>query len=373
MFNPWIQYNSEWSFQITRLLGEAGQGGGEAHELLRLVNKIRLGNVEDWYQEFSKLAGETEMKADGAIAKGHRATARNHYCRATSYYRAADLFLDIDDSRKLSNYQKSISCFKRAAPFFSPSIESVEIKFEGASLPGYFALPHENSRTKHPAVLYVAGVDVLKEILFFLGGFEALSRGLALLVMDGPGQGETLRLKEIPSRHDYERPVAAAVDYLEQRSEVDPTKIAIVGRSFGGYYGARAAAFEKRIKACVLFGALYDAVDFYETYRRLSERRQRHLHWLVGAKDEMDARKQFAKFNLAGVAERITCPTLVIHAKGDTFVPVSHAYRVFSEISGPKQQRIIESGEPGSVHCQYDNFPEILPFIFDWVADELAK
>jgi hypothetical protein len=30
---------------------------------------------------------------------------------------------------------------------------------------------------------------------------------------------------------------------------------------FGGYYASRAAAFEKRLSACAIFGALYDGVD----------------------------------------------------------------------------------------------------------------
>ncbi len=240
-------------------------------------------------------------------------------------------------------------------------------------MPGYLALPRATPGEKLPAVIYVAGADVLKEMLFFLGGMQALDRGLALLVMDGPGQGETLRLSGIPSRYDYERPVAAAVDYLEKRSEIDAGRLAIVGRSFGGYYGARAAAFEKRFKACALFGAMYDGLDFYNSYCRLSSRRQHHLHWMIGTKDPAEARKRFAKFNLADVVGKITCPTLVVHAKDDTIVPVWHAQRTFEGILGPKTQRIIESGEPGSVHCQYDNFPEIPPFIFDWLADRLAN
>ena len=371
MFNPWIKENVEWSFQITRLIGEASQGGGEAHELLRIVNQMRLGNSEDWHDSFFKLAEETENLAIESISGGHKVTARSHYLRACNYFRASELLLEPGDPRKNEMFRRSIACFEKAAVLFNPPIEKINITFEGDSLTGYFATPWEGGSKSNPVVFYIAGADVYKEALFFLGGTEALRRGLALIVVDGPGQGETLRLKGIPSRFDYERPVSVILDYLQSRPEVDPERIAIVGRSFGGYYAARAVAFEKRVKACVLFSALYDALEFYDSYSRVSARRQRHMHWLVGANSENEARQKLAKFNLHKVVDKITCPTLIIHSEDDFFVPVSHAHRVFEEISGPKELKVIKSGEPGSVHCQYDLFPQILPYIFDWIKDRL--
>jgi hypothetical protein len=40
--------------------------------------------------------------------------------------------------------------------------------------------------------------------------------------------------------------------------EVDPKRIALTGISFGGYLAPRAAAFEKRIKACIANSGIYD-------------------------------------------------------------------------------------------------------------------
>jgi hypothetical protein len=54
------------------------------------------------------------------------------------------------------------------------------------------------AQSENPAVTYMAAADVPKEALFFLTAAEALKRGLALLVFDRPGQGEILRLQNVP-------------------------------------------------------------------------------------------------------------------------------------------------------------------------------
>ncbi|MCC6192747.1 MAG: alpha/beta hydrolase [Anaerolineales bacterium] len=373
MFNPWIQEHVEWSFQITRLLGEASQGGGEAHELLRLVSQMRLGQANDWYESFFGLAEQLRGLAEEAEEGSHRATARSHYLRACNYYRASELLLEAGDERRRGAFDNARASFARAAPLFDPPIEPVTIPFDGMSLPGYFCLPSEGRQARNPAVLYIAGADVYKETLLFLGGAEALRRGFALLMMDGPGQGEMIRLHNVRAQPDYDRPAGAALGFLQSRPEVDAGRLAIVGRSFGGYYGARTAAFDDRVKACVLFGALYDALKFYEGYARISSRRQRYMQWLVGADgDDAAARQCLAQFNLSGIVERIRCPTLVVHAEDDPFVAVSEAQQVYDELGGPKAIRLIKSGEPGSAHCQYDDFPRTLSHIFDWLRDQLG-
>jgi len=42
-------------------------------------------------------------------------------------------------------------------------------------------------------------------------------RGLACLIVDGPGNGESIRFRGLKLRHDMEVPAGAAVDYLESR------------------------------------------------------------------------------------------------------------------------------------------------------------
>ena len=101
------------------------------------------------------------------------------------------------------------------------------------------------------------GMDNCKEMSVLFAGLEFARRGINTLAIDGPGQGESLRLRNIYARHDYEVPGTAAYEFVAARADVDAQKVVIMGYSFGGYYAPRIAAFETRYAACVCLGALH--------------------------------------------------------------------------------------------------------------------
>ena len=103
--------------------------------------------------------------------------------------------------------------------------------------------------------MLIAGLDSTKEEFFAVENLF-LARGLATFSLDGPGQGETGYSATI--RPDFEAPLAAALDVLCARRDLDGDRIGMLGVSLGGYYAARAAAFEPRVQAVVVSGGPYD-------------------------------------------------------------------------------------------------------------------
>ncbi|MFQ5915158.1 MAG: alpha/beta hydrolase family protein [Nitrospinota bacterium] len=369
LFQFWPE-NRDWSWHLLRPMAEAIYGGGEAQECLRAAAKIQAGEPESWHAEWKSLADRVARLGEEALAKGRTVTARDHNLRASNYYRWAEFFLTPDDSRRLPTYQACVDCFREAGPFLDPPLERVEVPYGGKTLQGYFypgkAGPGEDGKT--PGALYVAGADVLKEELYFLGGKALIERGFSLLVMDGPGQGETLRLQNIASRPDYEVPVGAALDVLGARPEVDPGRLGLIGRSFGGYYATRAAAFEKRVRALVVFGALFSAVELFDDYATI----RGQLQWLTGCSSPGQTRERLKEFTLEGVIDKVSCPVLVIHGEGDHLTPASHARRTFDGLKVEDKELVLYGpDEPGSVHCQYDSFPTTIPHFCDWLAEKL--
>ncbi|MCH7915593.1 MAG: alpha/beta fold hydrolase [Deltaproteobacteria bacterium] len=202
----------------------------------------------------------------------------------------------------------------------------------------------------------------------FLGAREALDRGIACLIFDGPGRGGMLKLKNIKAIPDFEKPVGAAVDYLIRRGDIDPTRIALLGLSMGGYYVARAAAYERRVKACVIHFGCYNAFDdIYEYYPPIRPQ----LRWIVGAESEDGAREALSRFTLAGSIGRIECPLLILHGEDDMITNPQAARRIHDEAECEKQLKVYKSGEPGSIHCGYDRHTEILPLIHDWIRERI--
>jgi dienelactone hydrolase len=89
----------------------------------------------------------------------------------------------------------------------------------------------------------------MKELLYLSHlPAEFRRRGVSTLIVDHPGVGEALRLRNLKTLPETEIPAGAAIDYLQTRSDVDPKCIGIIALSLGGYYAPRAAAFENRLK-----------------------------------------------------------------------------------------------------------------------------
>src|SRR6202011_4054558 len=121
--------------------------------------------------------------------------------------------------------------------------ERISIPYDGITMPGLFRKPVGVERP--PVLLMIPGLDSVKEELQTTAD-HFLRRGVATLAIDGPGQGETEFVRSIEPA--YERPVAAVLDWLARRVDLDSNRVGIFGVSLGGHYAVRAAAFERRLK-----------------------------------------------------------------------------------------------------------------------------
>jgi dipeptidyl aminopeptidase/acylaminoacyl peptidase len=361
--------NPDWAVQTMRLVAEAAYGGADVFECDHVARRIKPDNQESWYNEWNALAQRTEAAGRQSLAEHSSVTGRQRLFRASNYYRHADFFLPGTDERKRTNFIRASACFKDAAKLQLPKIETVQITCEGDIYDGYFCAPSNPKSGRWPAVLMLGGADSLAEELYFFGGSEVLERGIAVLLVDTPGRGSSVRLKKIYSRPDYEVPVKAAIDYLVSRPEVDPDRIGCVGVSMAGYYAPRGTAFEPRIKALVLWCACFDILeDLYEFYPPI----RRQIQWILGATSDKDARTKLKDFNLKGIAQRITCPTLISHGDNDLLMNPAGARRLYDEIGSKDKLFKLWGGEDGgSVHCNYDNWSISIPFMFDWLQKRL--
>jgi dipeptidyl aminopeptidase/acylaminoacyl peptidase len=226
---------------------------------------------------------------------------------------------------------------------------------------------------QRPTVVLFDGMDNAKEMSVIFAGLDFQKRGINTLAIDGPGQSEPLRLRNIHSRHDYEVAGTAAYDYVAARPEVDAKRVAVMGYSFGGYHAPRICAFEKRYAACVAFGAMHASVyEFVKghnpTDARASTASNFQFRWVVGAPDNATALEWSKKFTLDGVADKVECPFLLLHGENDRIVPISAAHKLYAAIgSKNKQFRIFTEQEGGAEHCQVDNRQLGVDFIGDWL------
>jgi len=358
-----------WSFQLVRALSQCQNGGGQIAECLQAAERIVLGDYESWHHEWMRLGNRALEQAEKAMAESHFETARAAYKRAANYIRSAEFFLQAHDPRKLETYLKGIEAFRKGVAMDENPPEVVQISYEHCYMPAYFYKVEGVS--KQPTVIMFGGLDSTAEETYFSIVPYLRERGLAVLTVDGPGQGGALRLNHLVSRPDYEVAGTAALEWALKRDDIDPDRIAIMAWSMGGYMAARMAAFEPRFKACAILGAVYN-------YSAVWDRRPDNhplasiLQHVLGVSSMPEAREKLKQFTLEGVLHRIKCPTFIIHGEEDRQVLVEHAYRVYEELTCEKRLEIVKAETTGAAHCQADNKAMAFP-LFDWLKDKLLS
>ncbi|MFL5038209.1 MAG: alpha/beta hydrolase family protein, partial [Xanthobacteraceae bacterium] len=252
--------NLRWSNAMQIVKGMVPWAAAAMGEIDIVIQRLKArehdGNPDRaWKEEWAAMGDKVAAIADAAAGERREITAGNNYMRAGNYYYSAERFIPpgVD---KMAMYDKALRCYRAALKRLYPNVEPVDVPYEGQSLAAYFMkAPGVTGRA--PTVVLFDGMDNCKEMSVIFAGIELAKRGMHTLAIDGPGQGETQRLRQIHSRPDYEVPGTAAYEYVASRADVDANRVAVMGYSFGGYQAPRIAAFEKRYAACVALGAMH--------------------------------------------------------------------------------------------------------------------
>ena len=372
--------NYPWSLAV---MGAAFIGSmGEIDEACRPLKEAAKRNdrfaQQAWYESWKKLAERVEALALDHEKAGQDLSAGRKYLRASVYYIAAERMLSFRDHRKMQTYGQGIAAFRKGVQLRREPVEWVEVPFQGKSLPGLFSKAPGQGRL--PCIVHFDGFDIMKEIIYFRTAEEFRRRGISMLIVDHPGVGEALRLRGMHGSHETEIPAGACVDYLETRADVDPKRIGMAALSLGGYYAPRAAAFEKRFKCCVAWGSIWDFGE--RVSQRLSGKKGElpvpdfadQLMWVFGKDTVEEAAAAAKKLTLEGVADKITCPLLIMHGENDRQIPLWHAEKTFAAaVNSPnKKLKVFTSAEGGVEHCQADIPAMAVDCMTDWVAEVLG-
>ncbi len=357
--------NYRWSYNTLLALAAGGQLGD--FSLIRERLSAQVGNDEAWHEQWAWLAGVLEKRAQA----GSRHTAAENYFLASLYHTISEHFIPPAEPARLASYREVLRTFDLAREASAHPVERVQVPFEGTTLPAYFV----PAARRGPAAIFICGLDTTKELWFLRARLQFAARGIAALFIDTPGIGEALRLQKLVTRHDYEKPVGAAIDWLEKRNDVDAKRIGIVGSSLGGYYVGRAAAYEPRLRAAVAWGAIY---DYYAVWKRRlagqgSIAAPRFQLMFITGTDTMEAAVEKVKdFRVADFAARIRCPFLVMHGAEDQQVLMEDARAMFAAIGSPDKEMVVFTGENGgAAHTQFDNHLPALQVCADWMARKL--
>jgi alpha-beta hydrolase superfamily lysophospholipase len=389
----------QYSFQALRTMSSAVYGGADIGECLKTIYRIKEGDDNSWHREWYAAAELREQTAERFLSKGYLVSAKKEFFRAANYYRTAEFFLHTNpnDPRLLKSWRKSRESFINGAKLSVAPIRPVEIPFEGASLPGYLCLV-DDSQAKRPLLLIQTGFDGTAEELYFQVAVAALERGYNCLIFEGPGQGRVIREQKIPFRRNWETVVTPVVDFAEKLPEVDPSKIALMGISFGGFLAPRAVAFEPRIKALIVNGGVYDfhAVIMKKTsgvpekmlddpgmakeFDRVAYgimKKDPAARWAMangmftfGAKSPSEWLRMTRPYNMKDSIGKIRCPVLVVDSEKDVDMP-GQAKQFFNALTSQKDYLMFTAEDGAEEHCQIGAGILSNERILDWLDETM--
>ncbi len=383
--------NYVWSMSVVATLNNGGLIDDVDKASRPVLEASQHGDdvgTELLYGSWQAVADRLLAAAETDRARGWTASAADKYYRAALYTSQAERLQSPAWEGRKAAYQKSIDLLLTHVELGGVPLTAVDVPYagddapQGSALPGYFYRAPGDGQ--HPLIVMWNGLDSTKEMMYTSGFPQQLAaRGISTLMMDPPGSGEALRMRDLRARYDTEVWATATIDWIEENAAelgVDASKVGLVGWSLGGYYVPRAAAFEKRISLAVAWGANYDWAAVQEARRNREGENPvphywDHVYWVFGATDADDFLAKTRHMRLEGVVDKVTVPFLITHGEGDRQIPVRYAYDEYeAAVNSPKRElRIFTQEEGGAEHIGLDNMPYVGEFTAGWIAETFAE
>jgi esterase FrsA len=336
---------------------------------------IKTRDKDEWAAAFMAVA-DRYMAEGKALEATDPVKANADYIRAWRLYSFGRWPIPASPGKQRS-YAKAIEAFLAHARFWDPPLEVVHIPFEGSEIIAYLRLP-KNAKGPVPLVIAVNGLDSRKEDL--TESFSAiLPYGIGVLAVDGPGTGQA----PIKVSETADRMLSRVLDYLQTRPEVDKTRIAMHGVSWGAYWATKMSIVEHaRLRGA---SAQSPAIDKYFQKEFLMTSLLGNREYLFdqvpalinifdGVKTVDDLAAAFSRMSLVNqkLLGKPTTPMLILAGVLDTQVPISDIYLLLNSGDVPKDAWINPAG--GHLGRQVKVWPDPVIFkqvIIPWLVRDL--
>ncbi len=349
--------------------------GLDPADVKEAFENIHTSDKDEWAAAFMHV-GDRYFNEAKALEKADPQKANADYVRAWHLYSFGKWPFPGSPGKQRS-YEKSVEAFLDHAKFYDSLLEVVHIPFQDKEIAGYLRLP-KNARGPVPLVIAVNGLDSRKEDL--TESFAAiLSFGIGYLAVDGPGTGQS-PIKVSPTADHM---LSRVIDYAQSRPEVDKSRIAMHGVSWGAYWATKMAIVEHaRLRGCSAQSPPIDKFfqkDFLMNSllgnrEYLFDQVPALMNVLEGVHTLAEMADFLPKMSLVqeGLLGKPMAPMLVIAGVLDTQVPIDDEYLLLSKGDVPKDAWINPRG--GHLGRQVGVWPDPLIFkrvIIPWLGKTL--
>jgi len=337
--------------------------GIDLERIRRVVSRIK--NWYAWCSEWSKEGEYLEELAKEAVRLGNDHSARTFYHEAAGCFHVGQHFFYIDPDQKAIAEERMRKNYKKAIELYPEHKRPIriEIPFRNTVIPGYLRLTQKPNK---PLVIFVNGMDNLKEIELHHYGNTYTNVGFNTFSFDGPGQGEMWKsLKLIP---DYEKAVSAIIDWFEANNtyNLNLKRIATVGWSLGGYLSPKAAACDTRISCAIGSGGPAYGRSFFNE-GKVNPILLKGIPHVCGVETFKESKVWFDMD--IKCAPPMNRPLLLFHAGNDRLIPngKQHADYFMDWAIGEKELKFY----PDGVHVCANYLDETDAYMIDWLHKKL--
>jgi dipeptidyl aminopeptidase/acylaminoacyl peptidase len=215
---------------------------------------------------------------------------------------------------------------------FAPAEVVAWPSFDGRTITGLITRPPARFEGRRPVLIDIHGGPEAQARIGFAGRDNYLVNELGIAIIEPNVRGSTgfgksfMKLDDGVRREDAVRDIGALLDWIARQPDLDPTRVAVSGGSYGGYMAyAVAVHYSPRIRAAISAVGISHFVTFLErteSYRRDLRR--------VEYGDERDAamREFLHRISPLTNAAKIRVPLFVLHGRNDPRVPVTEAEQI---------------------------------------------
>ncbi len=333
-------------------------------------------NLDDWKKLFCAKAADFEKQGNTEYAMG--------------LYRAAEFFMHPSDPDRTMVIEKFLRFFYQSKK--GKNIERISVPYGNNQLHGFRLIPILSSKG---IILIHGGFDSYIEEFYTLGA-AMCEYGYEVIMFDGPGQGSTLMFEKVPMTHEWEKPVAAVLDYIGAEN------VTLIGISLGGYLSIRAASQEKRIQRVIADDVMLDffacvtsrrgkiaaylmrsliklrLAFVFNTVAGLIMKKDMYSQWgiaqgmhVMGCKTPYQFFLKLKQYNGYGVSAKIIGDVLVMAGIEDHFVPMTQFYKQLALLTAAKSVtgRIFTEQEQAQSHCQIGNLGLAAIYMLGWIEE----
>jgi dienelactone hydrolase len=313
-------------------------------DVREVLAQLKSVASDDWAGSWATMGDRYMDKARNEVSSSP-GLADKDFLQAWIYYNFARWPAPTSPGKQAA-YQKALDAYAAHGRLLHPPLEVVHIPFEGKEITAYVQMPEDKKPA--PIVIVIPGLDRGKENMTE-SVRSLLGKGVGYLVVDAPGTGEA----PVKASPDAGEMLARAIDYALQRQDVDKSRVAVYGVSFGGFWAAELAATEKdRLRAVITQSPpVHDAfarartMDMAKNREFLFDYAQAYMYMFgVTTLTELADAREKMSLKTRGLLDEPMAPLLVIGGALDTQVPISDIDLLLNSGQTPKDAWINPQG-----------------------------